>query len=85
MSVVFAGQAVTGRPEESQVSPGGGGSHDTAGCLQLLEEQQVLQRLVLRKLCADQNAEESSGRAETDARHHGQVCAGSCLLLSSNQ
>ena len=38
----IAGQAGPCRPEESQVPPGGGGSPDLAGGLQLVEEQQIL-------------------------------------------
>ena len=40
-----ARQAGAGGPEEGQVLPAGGRSHDAAGCLRGLEEQQLLQAL----------------------------------------
>jgi len=67
------GQASYCRPEESQVSPAWGRPSNIACCLQLVAQQQVLKCVVLWELCASPNAEESAGRSQADAWHHGPV------------
>ena len=73
------GQAVSGRPEESQVSPARRRPLDAACGVQLVAQQQVLECLVLRELRAGPHAEEGTGRAETDARNYGSVSDCSCV------
>ena len=70
---MVSGQASDCWPEEGQVPPGRGGSSHSARRLQLMEEQQVLKRVVLRELRTDTHTETRAGRAQTDAWDHGQV------------
>lgn len=69
----LTGQARHSGPEEGQVPPIGGRPHHVAGRVQLVEEQQVLQPLVLRKLCADPNSQKGPRCPQTDVGNYGQV------------
>ena len=70
------GEAVAGRPEEGQVPPAGGRPPDAPDGLQLVEEQQVFERLVLRELYPGALHAARAGRAAAAPRHHGPLQAG---------
>lgn len=72
-SDLLTGQARLSGPEEGQVPPIRGRPHHSAGRVQLVEEQQVLQPLVLRKLCADPNSQKGPRCPQTDVGYYGQV------------
>lgn len=72
-SDLLTGQARLSGPEEGQVPPIRGRPHHSAGRVQLVEEQQVLQPLVLRKLCANPNSQKGPRCPQTDVGYYGQV------------
>jgi hypothetical protein len=63
-------------PKEGEVQPTGRRPFDSPGGVQQLEEQQILERLVLRELRANSDAKEGTRRAKTAAGHHGQAQVG---------
>lgn len=66
-------QTSAGRSKEGEIQSTGRRSFDAVGGVQQLEEQQIFERLVLRKFRANQNVEEGAGCQETVARYHGQA------------